>query len=142
MPENPVFVETWTVSEEDLDELRHVNNLQYIRWTLNAASAHSRHVGWPSDRYREMGFGWVVRSHNITYKVPALAGDEILIRTWIADMERMSSLRKYEIVRSSDDRVCALAETRWVFVDLSTHKLTQIPQEIRDAFSLPKETHE
>jgi len=71
-----------------------------------------------------------------------LAGDEILIRTWIADMERMSSLRKYEIVRSSDDRVCALAETRWVFVDLSTLKLTQIPQEIRDAFSLPKETYE
>ena len=30
------YIEKWTVIDEDLDELDHVNNLQYLRWTLKA----------------------------------------------------------------------------------------------------------
>jgi acyl-CoA thioester hydrolase len=129
-----VFVHVRVVSEEDLDELNHVNNLRYLHWTLKAAGAHSKHVGWPSDRYRQSGLGWIVRSHKITYKVPAQLGDHVLIRTWLEDLDRVSALRKYEILRQSDGRVFATAETRWVFVDLKTLKLTVIPDEIRIAF--------
>ena len=135
MSYSSLFIDRRTVVADDLDELEHVNNLQYLRWSLKAAGAHSKQVGWPSDRYRKLGAGWIVRSHSITYKVSAVLNDEILIRTWIADFERMSSTRKYEIVRASDNRVCALAETRWVFVDFTTRKLTEIPEEIRTAFA-------
>lgn len=135
MSDSPVYVEERVVSEEDLDELNHVNNLQYLRWTLKAAGSHSRSVGWPSSRYREMGVGWIVRSHKITYKLPAQLGDEVLIRTWLEELDRVSALRKYEIVRKSDDRTFAVAETRWVFVDLTTLKLAAIPDEVRAAFS-------
>ncbi len=128
------FIDRRVVCEEDLDELQHVNNLQYLRWTLRAAVAHSRDVGWTPDRYRELGAGWIVRSHKITYKVPALLGDEVEIRTWIADVEKISSLRKYEITRKSDGRYFALAETQWVFVDFATLKPMTIPDEVRLAF--------
>jgi acyl-CoA thioester hydrolase len=128
------FVESVTVVEEDLDEMNHVTNLQYMLWTLKAAAAHSKKVGWSSDRCREIGAGWIVRSHKITYKVPALLGDRIEIRTWIEDFDKVSSMRKYEIVREMDGRLCALAETRWVFVDLQTAKLREIPEFIIRAF--------
>lgn len=130
-----IYINRRVVCEEDLDELNHVNNLQYLRWTLKAASEHSKSVGWPSDRYRESGTGWIVRSHKITYKLPAQLGDEIVIRTWIEVLDRVSALRKYEIVRKSDDRTYAVAETRWVFVDLATLKLIAIPDEVRSAFA-------
>ena len=123
------------VCEEDLDELNHVNNLQYLLWTLKAAGEHSKFVGWPADRYRESGTGWIVRSHKITYKVPAQLGEEIVIRTWIDVFDRVSALRKYEIVRKSDDRTYAVAETRWVFVELATLKLIAIPEDVRSAFA-------
>lgn len=133
---NPsIYVHCRVVCEEDLDEMNHVNNLQYLRWTLKAASEHSKHVGWSADRYRASGTGWLVRSHKITYKIPAQLGDEVLIRTWIEELDRVSSLRKYEIARKSDDRVYAFAETRWVFVDLATLKLMAIPDEVRLSFS-------
>ena len=134
MPERRVFEALRVVSEEDLDELNHVNNLQYLRWTLKVASAHSSSVGWPSSRYRELGTGWIVRSHKITYKLPAQLGDEVLIRTWLEELDRVSALRKYEIVRRTDGRTYANAETRWVYVDLATLKLTGIPDEVRTAF--------
>ncbi len=129
-----LFVMQRIVCQDDLDEMQHVNNLQYLRWSLQAAVAHSRHVGWPPERYRQLGSGWIVRSHKIVYKVPALLGNEIEIRTWIDDAEKVSSLRKYEIVRRSDGRLCAVAETQWVFVDFATGKLIAIPTEVRTAF--------
>ena len=131
-----IYTDRRVVCAEDLDELNHVNNLQYLRWTLKAASEHSKFVGWPADRYRESGTGWIVRSHKIIYKVPAQLGDEIVIRTWIDEFDRVSALRKYEIVRKSDDRTYAMAETRWVFVDLATLKLITIPDEVRSAFAV------
>ena len=130
-----IYINRRVVCEDDLDELNHVNNLQYLRWTLKAASDHSKSVGWPSDRYRESGTGWIVRSHKITYKLPAQLGEGIVIRTWIDVFDRVSALRKYEIVRESDDRTYAVAETRWVFVELATLKLIAIPEEIRSAFA-------
>jgi len=136
MADSRVYVDQLVVSEEDLDELNHVNNLQYLRWTLKAAGAHSKSVGWPSSRYREIGRAWIVRSHKITYKLPAQLGDEVLIRTWLEELDRVSALRKYEIVRKSDERTFAVSETRWVFVDLSTLRLTAIPEEVRDAFQI------
>ncbi len=128
------YIEKWTVIDEDLDELDHVNNLQYLRWTLKVAASHSSHVGWPSSRYRQLGMGWVVRSHKITYKIPAKLNDAIEIRTWVESFDKVSSLRKYEILLESDGRVCAHAETRWVFVEFETLKLTPIPLAIRAAF--------
>lgn len=82
------YIEKWTVIDEDLDELDHVNNLQYLRWTLKVAASHSSHVGWPSSRYRQLGMGWVVRSHKITYKIPAKLNDAIEIRTWVESLTR------------------------------------------------------
>ena len=134
MTDKSIFVEERVVGEEDLDELNHVNNLQYLRWTLKAAGSHSKSVGWPSSRYREMGVGWIVRSHKITYKVPAQLGDNVLVRTWLEELDRVSALRKYEIVRKSDSRTFAVSETRWVFVELATLRLIAIPDEVRAAF--------
>ncbi len=130
-----VFIDNRVVVAEDIDALEHVNNLQYLRWTLKAAVEHSRHVGWSPQRYREFGSGWIVRSHKITYKVPAMLGEEVQIRTWIADVERISSLRKYEITRKADGRCFALAETQWVFVNFATLKPVPIPPEVRAAFA-------
>ncbi len=134
MNEHQKFSVTRVVTESDLDEMNHVNNLQYLRWTLAAASAHSKSVGWTSQRYRELGAGWIVRSHNITYKVPALLNDEIEIRTWVDGFDKVSSVRKYEIARTADQRLCAIAETRWVFIDFASLKLTEIPEVVRKAF--------
>ena len=57
----------------------------------HAAIAHSTDNGWLPERYYELGAGWVVRSHQITYLRPALEGDELIIRTWVARARSASS---------------------------------------------------
>ncbi len=130
----PPFEMQFPVKPEEIDEYDHVSNLVYLRWTLRAAAAHSAAVGWTTERYRSLGQGWLVRSHKITYRRPALLGDEILMRTWVGDFERFSSVRHYRIFRAQDEVLLATAETNWVFVDLNSQQLARIPVEVQSAF--------
>ncbi|MDG1874534.1 MAG: acyl-CoA thioesterase [Mariniblastus sp.] len=129
-----IFNHELVVTEDDLDEMDHVNNLRYLKWCLKAAVAHSADVGWNSKRYRESGRGFIVRSHKIKYRIPAVLNDEVIVKTWIDNMERVSSDRRYTVIRASDGKRLAEAETTWVYVDLATLELSKIPDEIRLAF--------
>jgi acyl-CoA thioester hydrolase len=124
-----------TVSGQDIDELGHAGNFHYIKWMQHAAIAHSSANGWPPDRYNELGAGWVVRSHRITYLKPAFEGDSVTIRTWVADMKSATSLRRYEILRDTGD-VLANAETNWAFVNYEKQKPTRIPHEVASSFEI------
>ncbi len=128
------FEFTTRVISDEIDEMDHVSNLVYLRWTLKAAVAHSSAVGWTPERYREMGAGFIVRSHSIKYRQPALLDDGILIKTWIASFERVSSVRKYEILNQESGRLLAQAETNWAFVDFADMKLRRIPPDLQEAF--------
>lgn len=123
-----------TVPEDTIDLNGHVNNLEYIRWMQDAATAHSDAQGWTAERYKATGATWVVRSHSIEYLRPAFAGDEIIISTWVADFRRLRSRRKYKFVRVRDEAVLAAAQTDWVFIDLESGKPRRIPRDLVEAF--------
>lgn len=130
------------VEPADIDELGHANNLSYLRWMQAAAVAHSAAQGWPGDAYRQLRAGWVVRSHQIEYLQPAFERDTIVVRTWVAEMKKATSLRRYKIVRvrgrpSGDkETVLAVAATDWVFVDFATGVPRRIPPEVSQAFEI------
>ena len=131
-----VYEHHHTVLAEEIDALGHVNNLAYLSWMQAAALAHSAAQGWPASRYHELGTGWVVRSHQIEYLRPAFAGEEIVVRTWVAGFRKVTSLRRYKIIRPADDRVLATAATDWAFVNYRTGQPTRVPPEVIAAFEL------
>lgn len=124
------------VRPEDIDMLGHVSNLVYLRWMQSAAVAHSDAQGWPTERYRNLCAGWVVRSHQIEYLQPAFPDHGIIVRTWVADLKKISSLRRYQILHDCDGTILATAATNWAFIDFATHRLTRIPTEVADAFEV------
>ena len=122
-----------TVTEQDIDELGHAGNFHYIKWMQHAAIAHSSANGWPPQKYNELGAGWVVRSHNITYLKPAFLGDSVVITTWIASGKSASCVRCYEIV-SDEGVMLAKAETVWAFINFEKQRPTRIPDEVLACF--------
>jgi acyl-CoA thioester hydrolase len=132
MPE--VFDHPHTVVDDEIDELGHANNVAYVAWLQAAAVAHSGALGWTGERYRQLGFGWVVRSHWIEYLQPAVAGDQIVVQTWVASMRKVTSVRRYRVLRPADQLLLATAETNWAFVNYATGKPTRIVAEIARLF--------
>lgn len=131
-----IFEYRHVVRREEADELGHVSNLFYLKWMQSAAFGHSAAQGWGMDEYRAVNAGWVVRSHQIEYLRPAFPGDEIVVRTWIADLKKMTSLRRYEILRPADDVRLAVAATNWAFIDFATHRLRRVLPEVAGAFEV------
>jgi acyl-CoA thioester hydrolase len=130
----PIYEYRHTVRDDEIDQLGHANNVSYLEWMQRAAVAHSAAQGWPGERYQQLGSGWVVRSHRIEYQQPARAGDRILVRTWVATMKKVTSLRRYRILRETDQTLLATAETRWAFVDYATGYPQRVPRQVADSF--------
>lgn len=128
-----VFEYPHTVVAEDIDDLGHAGNYHYVKWMQRAAVAHSTANGWSPQDYRRLGAGWVVRSHGITYLKPAFEGDEVIVKTWVANLKPATSLRKYEIVNASGE-ILARAETDWAFINYARHRAVRIPAEVADRF--------
>ncbi|MCD0460888.1 acyl-CoA thioesterase [Roseiconus lacunae] len=132
----PYFDLSHHVADDEIDAQQHVHNLRYLQWSLWAAGKHTAAIGWDAQEALARNVGWVVREHSIQYRVAALAGDDIVVRTWVADLQRFASRRKYVIFRPADRAVLARIETRWVFVDLQRHKVMPIPDEARQSLTI------
>jgi acyl-CoA thioester hydrolase len=132
---DPVYRYEFTVPESALDENGHVNNVQFVQWMQDAAVRHYESIGGiPLTKALEAT--WVVRSHNIQYLRPAFVADRIEVRTWVADIRRVRSLRRYRFVRLSDGKLLVKGETDWVFVDAKTGVPLAVPENIIKIFRL------
>lgn len=129
------------VPAEAIDINEHVNNLQYIRWTLHAAIAHSAANGWDADRYKAFGAWWLVRSHNFTYYRQSFLGQEVVVKTWVSDMQKVRSLRKYLIIRPADSSILVRGQTEWALVN-SFGKPVSIPEEMLVCFPVVSSENE
>lgn len=129
-----LYLHSHVVLPAEIDGLGHVNNLCYLAWMQQAAIEHSAAQGWPGERYQQLGAGWVVRSHEIRYLAPAFDGDQVVVRTWVAQTQRASSLRRYEIRRLADQAVLARASTLWAFINFASGGIARIPPEVAEAF--------
>ena len=127
-----------TVEESDLDQNKHVNNVVYVKWMENVAIQNSSSWGLTPEFYLQLGATWVARRHTIEYLHQAFLGDELVIRTWISEIKRVSSVRSYEIVRPADGLTIATGETLWAFVNIKDGRPTRILPEVMEAIERAK----
>lgn len=100
-----------------MDALGHVNNAVYLNYVEEAAIEHGRARGYDEARWRALGGNWVVRRHEIEYRAPAIAGDELTVTTRIISLERARGIRRTTIERGGTLLVEAVTEWVWVGLD-------------------------
>jgi acyl-CoA thioester hydrolase len=130
-----VFSYKFRIPDSAIDSNGHVNNVMYVQWMQDIAVRHFASLGG-NDLINRLGASWYVRSHRIEYLSLAYAGDEIEVRTWVANLRRVRSLRKYEFVNKLDGRLLVRGETEWVLVDAKSGKPIAIPESLAKIFPL------
>jgi acyl-CoA thioester hydrolase len=137
MPISSTYSKSFTIPESAIDENGHVNNVAYVQWMQDIAVEHYESVGGIQAQGNDAT--WFVREHRVEYLVPAFAGEEIEIRTWVENIRRVRSLRRYEFVRRSDGKILVKGETDWVFVETRTGRPLPIPDQVSRVFSISQE---
>jgi acyl-CoA thioester hydrolase len=114
----------------DIDQLGHVNNIVYLRWVQEAATAHWSARALPVWQEK---FLWVVLRHEIDYKKSAKLGDALRARTWVGEAQGAKFVRYVDIMRGSDTLVSA--KTTWVMVDAHSQRPVRVTPDIVTHFN-------
>ncbi len=124
------FIATFNALPEHIDELQHVNNAVYVQWMENCAWQHSQSLGLGVDKFVELNRSMAVLRHEIDYLLSAMAGDEVLMGTWLVKTDnRLKMDRLFQLVRPVDGATLLRACTTFVCVEMSTGRAKRMPQE-------------
>lgn len=126
-----IFEKTITVKASDLDELKHVNNVQYVQWIQDIAKEH-----WEKRASEEIlnTCFWVVIRHEIDYKQQAFLDDELIIQTFVGEHTHVTSQRLVNILNKETKKVLVKAKSTWCLMDYITKKPVKISQEMLRVF--------
>ena len=115
-----------TVRTYECDSYGHVNNANYLNYLEYARHEFLRDVGFNYQSMIKAGYGIYVARVEIDYVKPALADDDLLIKSWSLKKGAVSGIIGQEIWRK--DVLLARAKVTWAFVD-SKGQPTKVPPE-------------
>ncbi len=136
------FILKKQVGPEHLDEMRHTNNVVYLKWLEDVAWEHSRHLGLDWAAYERLGHGMVARRHELDYLAPTFLGEEIWLATWIMYSDKLSIRRAYQFLRPADGATVFRGRTQWVCVDIKEGRVRRMPPEFVEAYRSPLQIKE
>ncbi len=122
----------FSVQQNDLDELNHVNNIRYIEWIQEVSKEHWVQATSPEIREQLI---WVVKNHNITYNKSAVLGDMLQISTYIAESKGPISKRVVEIKNNKTGDLLVKGITEWCLLDAKTFRPKRVPETIQQLFN-------
>ncbi len=128
------FERPLTIAPEDIDGLGHVNNVVYLRWAQDIATAHWSAAATPE---QQAALAWVALRHEIDYKHPALPGDAVLASTWVGTADAVRFERFVEILRAHDRKLLAAVRTLWCPISRATGRVMRVDETVRKVFSRP-----
>ena len=142
MPLTTELIQRVNYHECDVNQM--VRDACYLRTMQEAAFEASAAAGYWDDRYQAMRRIWLIRESAVEFVAPLRYGDQVRVRTWVADFRRVRSRRAYELWGSGlggyaqgspgEEWLAARATTDWVFLDRDTGRPAVIPDEVIAAF--------
>jgi acyl-CoA thioester hydrolase len=130
-----VYIARWRVRTYELDVNGHVNNAVYLNWAEQIATEHVEAAGFGQGWMTEQGGAWVVRRHEITYRQPAVYGDDLELTTRAVSLKGARGLRDTTFARASDGAVIAELSTEWVWVRVADGRPARVPEALVRFFS-------
>jgi acyl-CoA thioester hydrolase len=137
-----VHTTTFRVRFGELDPYNHVNHAIYVAWFEAGRAEALESIGMSLNAMAELGFQIVVTDLIVAYKVPAVAGDEVTVETWVSEIGGARSTWSQRIIRSGGAKADEPATTVLCTAEVragctNTHgRPTRMPPELKAALVL------
>jgi acyl-CoA thioester hydrolase len=123
------------VEPADIDAYDHVNNAVYLTWLDRVAWSHSAALGIPMAQCVAQRRGMAAHRIEIEYLKAAVAGDVIVLGTWIvASDARLRVTRRFQVRRASDGAALARARVDYVCINLDSGRAVRMPEDFARAY--------
>lgn len=115
----------------DIDENGHVNNIVYVRWLQEVATAHWFAVAPPEDVAR---FFWVISRHEVDYLRSSHLGEALAAETW-GENPRGARFDRCTRILGADGTPRVEARTTWVLMDRELARPARVPKAMMELFA-------
>ena len=122
------------VEEHHIDVLGHVNNVVYMQWMQDVATAHVDALGLGLKQYLELKHAMVAVEHHVQYRKAAFLHEKIVLRTWLDDINALYLSRQYMFYRPADQAIVFAAQTKWACVEIATGKPKRLSPTFTQAY--------
>ena len=125
------YTMTFTAGPEHIDFNGHVNNMVWLQWVQDIATAHWEAVAPPE---QQAAYVWFVTRHEIDYRGNIRQGDKVTARTFIPDPPQ--GARFVRCVDFTNDAGKPIVQVRsvWAMIDKATGRPLRITPEIAAPF--------
>jgi len=127
-----VYTVEAVVRHDELDCFGRMHPAAYLRHLAHAAVLASTAAGYDPEWYARAGAMWFVRRSTMDVERHARLAEPLTIRTWVEDVRRVRSHRRYEVLGADGARRLT-ALTDWVYVDAETQRPRRVPPEMEAA---------
>ena len=124
----------YSVQDKDIDALGHVNNVVYVQWMQDVATAYVDALGLGLTQYLELKHAMVAVEHQVQYRKAALLGEQLVLRTWLSDLNALYSTRQYLFYRPSDRSIIFTGQTKWACVEIATGRPKRLSPSFTQAY--------
>ncbi|TXJ01201.1 MAG: acyl-CoA thioesterase [Acinetobacter sp.] len=122
------------VLPEHIDLLGHVNNVLYVQWMQDVATAHIEQLGLGLARYLQLKHAMVAVEHHVQYRKAAFEGEDIILRTWLDDLNTLYSFRQYVFYRPKDQSILFVGQTKWACIEIESGRPKRMSPSFTQAY--------
>lgn len=138
---NP-FIHHITVQKDETDRLGHTNNQVYLKWLEDISWQHITSLGMDWAMHDRLSKAMAITRTEIDYLAATYDGDELIVGTWINDSDgRITSKRKFQIVRADNHKTVIRAQSFYACIDLKSGRPARMPKEFIDVHNQAMAQH-
>ena len=130
-----IYVYNSRVCYDDIDRQMHLTLRGAMGHMQEAAILHSSLCGYSIGDIERTRVLWMLVQWRARLVGTACWNDDLTVNTWPRTMERLTSVRNFEIF-GQDHQLVAVGESNWVLVSADTGRPTRITPEVAAAYDL------
>lgn len=125
------FTMAFTAGPEHIDMNGHVNNMVWLQWVQDIATAHWEAVAPPE---QQAAYVWFVLRHEIDYRGNIAEGDTVTARTFIPGPPQGARFVRCVDFTSEAGKAIVQVRSTWAMIDRASGRPLRITQAIAGPF--------
>lgn len=126
----------YIVKYSDIGTSNKITLKSFIDILQEAAISHSEKAGYGVTNIPQTHLAWLLLNWKVEIKEYPCLNDKITVKTWPRTFDRLYSYRDFEVY-DEENRLIAIASSKWFPVDTVTKRIRKITPEIADAYGEP-----
>lgn len=129
-----MFERDFIVEYVDIDSNNQMSDYGFFKHLQEIGCLHASHCGYGLNDVEKTRVAWIILDWKLKVFSRPSWNAKIHIKTWPSQIDMVSCFRDYVVLDENGNKL-AIATSRWILLNVDTHRISKITPDVIDAFS-------